>query len=241
MKKRIFLLFALGCSFLLVFFFRSPFVAISEDKELNITLKDNMLRVKKIADKPGTLDLVDIHKVNPNIKLDIRYATKNNVFGKPLYSSSKCYFRKHVAQAIDKIQKELEPMGLGLKIFDGYRPWDVQVEGYKRFPKLFSKPNQHRAMHPRGTAVDLTLVDKDGNDLLMPTEFDDTSGKGSRTHFKGIPIKALENREVLEKIMVKHGFVPLPCEWWHFNHYTWKAYPVIKLDFNEIEKRLKKQ
>jgi zinc D-Ala-D-Ala dipeptidase len=136
---------------------------------------------------------------------------------------------------LDKIQKELEPMGLGLKIWDGYRPWQVQVEGYERFPALFAKPNEDRVKHPRGTAVDLTLVDKDGKEVLMPTEFDDATEKAKRECRKGLDERAIENREVLEQIMVKHGFIPLPHEWWHFDHYTWKAFPAIKLTFEEVE------
>jgi D-alanyl-D-alanine dipeptidase len=215
--------------------FACAFTTIFPAHDLSIQLQDNQLVVEKNVDNPEVLDLVDIEKINPNIILDIRYATDNNVLEKVLYSSAKCYFRKHVANALDKIQKELEPMGLGLKIFDGYRPWQVQVDGYEKFPNLFAKPTEERARHPRGTAVDLTLVDKFGNEILMPTGFDDMTEKASRTCKKGISKEAIENREVLAQIMVKHGFIPLACEWWHFDHYTYKAYPVIKLEFEEIE------
>lgn len=220
--------------FVLLYF---PF-CFSMEKDFTIELKDQQLVVKKNLDEK-TLDLVDIATVNKSIILDIRYATENNVFKKALYSSAKCYFRRHVAKALDEAQKELEKMGLGLKIFDGFRPWQVQVEGYKNFPDLFAKPTAERAKHPRGTAVDLTLVDKNGNEVLMPTGFDDSTPKASRT-CKDVDPLARENREVLEEVMVKYGFVPLPNEWWHFDHYTWKACEIMKLDFDEIEKILKK-
>jgi len=103
---------------------------------------------------------------------------------------------------------------------------------------LFAKPTPGRASHPRGTAVDLTLVDKEGNEILMPTDFDDTTEKASRTFNKEISQEERENREILAAVMVKHGFVPLPSEWWHFDHWTWKKYPVINLTFEEIEKIL---
>lgn len=225
----------------MIFFFLLVFSATTlfpTEPNLELTLQNQQIIVKQIVDRQDELDLVDIEEINPNIMLDIRYATEDNVLEKVLYSSSKCYFREHVALALDAIQKELEPMGLGLKIFDGYRPWQVQVEGYEKFPDLFAKPTDERAKHPRGTAVDLTLVDKDGNEILMPTGFDDTTEKASRACRKGILKEARENREVLEQVMVKHGFVPMPHEWWHFDHHTWKACPVIKLTFEEIENNL---
>jgi len=214
------------------------FTSMYSQPKLTITLKNKELLVKKNPEPKGKLDLVDIEKVNPNIILDIRYATANNVMKKVLYSSAKCYFRKHVAQALDHAQKELETMGLGLKIYDGYRPWQVQVDLHKDFPNLAAPPTEKRCRHPRGTAVDLTLVDKSGKEIFMPTEFDDTTIKAARTTRKGIDPKAIENREVLAQIMVKHGFIPLSFEWWHFDHYTWKAYSPIKLTFEEIAKTL---
>lgn len=207
-------------------------------KDLPINLVGNKLVLEQQVDK--SLDLIDISKVNKNIILDIRYATRNNITGKKLYSSDKCYFRKKVAVAISNIQKELETRGLGLKIWDGFRPMAVQKCGYQMFPTLFAKPNEERAHHPRGNAVDLTLVDKYGNELLMPTEFDDMTVKARRTSRAGIPKEACENREVLEMIMAKHGFIANPYEWWHFDYYTWKADAIIYLDFDEIEKELNK-
>ncbi|MBU1008078.1 M15 family metallopeptidase [Candidatus Dependentiae bacterium] len=214
--------------------------ALSTER-LFFKLQNKQLIVEKTTENQEVLDLVDIETINPNIILDIRYATTNNILEKVLYRSAKCYFRKHVAYELDKIQKKLEPMGLGLKIFDGYRPWQIQVDGYKKFPNLFAKPTTERAKHPRGTAVDLTLVDTLGNEVLMPTDFDDTTIKASRAHKAGIPKEAIENREVLSQIMVKYGFIPLASEWWHFDHYTWKAYHVITLEFEEIEKTLNKE
>lgn len=201
-----------------------------------IELHGNQLSLKKHYDTE--LDLVDIQKVNPSILVDIRYATSNNLTGEPIYSSAVCYLRKHVAAALDKIQKELEP-NFGLKIWDGFRPMAVQAYCHEKFPNFFAKPNAERAKHPRGTAVDLTLVDKDGQDILMPTEFDSLTEQARHEYRKDdIPWAAVENREILKALMAKHGFVSLAHEWWHYDHHTWKSYDVIMLDFDEIEAEL---
>ena len=202
-----------------------------------LELKGKQLYAKRHID--DGLDLVDIKKVNPNIIVDIIYATKNNLTGQPIYSSSVCYVREHVAHALDGLQKELETMGFGLKIWDGFRPMSVQADCHEKFPQFFAKSNAHRAKHPRGTAVDVTLVDKNGNELVMPTEFDALVEQARRQYRKDdIPWAAVENREVLKVLMAKHGFVSLAHEWWHYDYWNWKSCDVIMLDFDEIEKEL---
>jgi len=223
-----------------VLFLFSMFFLFYNTRAHWIELKGEQLVVKKRVDKQ--LDLVNIKKVNQNIIVDVRYATNNNLTGEPLYSSGICYVRKHVARVLDAIQKELETMGLGLKIFDGYRPLAVQRYCHERFPKWFAKPNAQRAKHPRGTAVDLTLVDKNGKELHMPTEFDSLSPQAAHEYRKkDMPMVAIENREVLKAIMAKHGFVALAHEWWHYDYYNWKSYAAMEFDFDEVEKMLKEQ
>jgi len=203
------------------------FYAHPTGPNLDITKQKNTLVAGQIDDNSEEFKLVDISKINKNIIVDIKYATGDNVMGKAVYASNKCFLRKHIALELDKIQKELEPIGLGLKIFDAFRPMSVQALGHKMFPTYFASPNRERAKHPRGTAVDLTLVDKDGNEILMPTPFDTFSHKASRACRRGLPKAAVENREILETIMAKHGFIGLAIEWWHFDHWTWKMFPVI--------------
>lgn len=226
MRKKQFLLFLL---------FASSVLAIECEQ---LKMISDQLVIEKVIDNKDELDLVDLGKINKNIIIDIKYATNDNFMGEPIYSSNKCYLRKHIAKALDSIQKELEPMGFGLKVFDGFRPVAAQELGFARFPKFFAPPNEERSKHTKGTAVDLTLVDKDGNEVLMPTEFDSFEKRAFRTCRKELDPKQIENREVLEIIMAKHGFIGLAHEWWHFDHYTWKSHTMIKKDFGEIEKIL---
>lgn len=187
-------------------------------------------------------DLVELVKINPTIKLDIRYATDNNFAHKQVYPVAKCYAQDVVATELDAIQKELAPLGLGLKIFDGYRPFPIQEIFWKICPNsdYVAKPDwehQKGSKHNRGTAVDLTLIDlKTGKELAMPSEFDDLTKHAHRAYEIMSP-EAAKNCHQLEDLMVKHGFEPLKTEWWHFDYKDWKNYPLMKITFDELEKQ----
>jgi len=179
-------------------------------------------------------DLIDIITINPRIILDIRYATEDNFTKKKIYSSARCFLRADVAKKIDAIQKELETKDLGLKIWDGYRPLSAQRllwaimpdERYVMDPRKGSK-------HNRGSAIDLTLVDKQGNEVLMPTEFDDFTEK-AHGDYMDLPQEAIDNRELLKSIMIKYNFIPQPAEWWHFDDCEWEKYPILDIDIEHL-------
>lgn len=181
--------------------------------------------------------LVDITKINPTIKLDIRYATTNNFTGKIIYPSAKCYLEEDAAKALDKIQKELSLMGLGLKIFDGYRPLSVQKKFWSIYPNENYVANpQKGSVHNRGCAVDLTLIDlRTGEELKMPSEFDDFSQKAHRNYSKMKNKTVKLNCKILELVMEKHGFNGLFHEWWHFNFRDKELYPIQNISFKELE------
>ncbi len=182
-------------------------------------------------------NLVDMRKVNPNIQFDIVYATPNNFTGKTLYPVPACYLHKDAAEAIDKIQKDLEKNGLGLKIFDGYRPLHVQQFMWDLIQddRYVANPAIYKGRHTRGVAVDVTIVDKEGKELEMPTPFDTFSELGHSTYMD-LPPHIMKNRTLLFEHMGKHGFTPLPTEWWHFDFKGWQddvKYPAldVPLDF----------
>ncbi len=179
-------------------------------------------------------DLVELCTINPNIKLDIRYATTNNFTKKKVYKSPRCFLCKATAQKIDRVQKELEKIGLGLKIWDGYRPRSVQYIFWKLVPNPQYVANpQKGSNHNRGTAVDCTLVDKNGKELEMPSEFDDFSAKAHRNYNAMTP-EAAKNCKLLENIMVKHGFRFNYSEWWHFDDVDYKKYNLLDITFSEL-------
>ena len=178
--------------------------------------------------------LIDLSSVNPRIILDIKYATADNFVGKPVYTLPKAYLRKTVAQKLNRVQQELEKNGLGLKVWDAYRPlpaqqilWDiVPDERYVADPKKGS-------VHNRGAAVDLTLVDAQGNELVMPTGFDDFTEKAHHD-YKDLPDEVLVNRDILLTYMVAQGFTPFATEWWHFNDLEAESYPLLSTTFEEL-------
>jgi zinc D-Ala-D-Ala dipeptidase len=179
-------------------------------------------------------DLVDITKINSSIRLDIRYATANNFTHKAVYTQAKCYLRKATAEKLSHVQQELEKQNLGLKVFDGYRPRSVQYIFWRLVPdERYVAHPQKGSRHNRGTAVDVTLVDKQGKELFMPTEFDDFTQKAHRNYTKLAP-EQIKNRTLLEQVMTKHGFVGLSTEWWHFNDLSHPEAELLDISFEEL-------
>lgn len=175
---------------------------------------------------PRKSDFVEVRKFIPGIALDIRYATTNNFTGQILYPSDKCLLRREAASNLKAVQKELHGMGLGLKIFDGYRPLAVQRKMWAVFPNPgFVADPAKGSRHNRGAAVDLTLIRLDGTELQMPTPFDDFTAKAGR-NCMDLPAEAIKNRELLERVMQQHGFIGLPTEWWHFDLVNANDYPI---------------
>lgn len=172
-------------------------------------------------------DLVDIQKINPDIRLDMRYATANNFTGQRVYDSGNCLLRPRTARKLSEVQQELEKSGLGLKVYDCYRPLSVQRKFWALVPdgRYVANPAKG-SRHNRGAAVDLTLVDSAGKELPMPTPFDDFTEKAHRGYAQ-LPAEILKNRTGLEQAMSRHGFIGLPTEWWHFDDSDWQSYPIV--------------
>lgn len=196
------------------------------------TLTEYEQSVKSNPDKK----LVDLEKVVPGIVLDIRYATTNNFTGEKIYTLAKAYARKPVAEALIKIQSDLKSQGLGIKIFDAYRPYKATVKFYEVYRDTTYVASPYRgSRHNRGCALDLTLIDlKTGEELKMPTGYDSFS----KAAWPSTPVKdplVLKNRTLLINAMQKHGFRVNSSEWWHFDFIGWKKFEVLDIDFEELE------
>jgi len=175
--------------------------------------------------------LVNIKKVIPTIALDIRYATSNNFTKHILYSTSSCYVLQKTATQLACAQAELAKEGLGLKIFDGFRPLATQHRMWDLIhdERYVSNPSKGGGRHTRGTTVDVTLVDQHGNELPMGTPFDDFSEKAWHA-CADLPQEVLNNRKKLCALMEKHGFKPIKTEWWHYDLADWDQHPVLDVD-----------
>jgi zinc D-Ala-D-Ala dipeptidase len=181
-------------------------------------------------------DLVNVWKLDTTIVLDIRYATTNNFTGKQVYDEAKFFLRNEPAMKILGVQKELKSLGLGLKIFDGYRPLSVQKKFWEILPdERYVADPKKGSRHNRGAAVDLTLIDKNGNEIPMPTPYDDFTEKASRNYLE-LSSQIIINIKFLEDLLSKYGFTGLPTEWWHFDYNGWEKYDILDVDFKELEK-----
>ncbi len=179
--------------------------------------------------------LVDLESFIPGITLDIRYATTNNFTHEIIYKSPKAFVRKPVANALLNIQNELKEQGLAIKIFDAYRPYAATVKFYEVYLDTnFVAAPWKGSVHNRGCAVDLTLIDlSTGNELEMPTPFDDFTKKASHS-YNNLNEAALKNREVLLNIMLKNGFSKYEHEWWHYNFNGWQSYQLMDIPFETL-------
>lgn len=180
---------------------------------------------------------VDLLELDPSIRLDLKYYTGDNFVGVRIngYEAERCFLSQPAAVALVRVQVELAAFGLGIKVFDAYRPqravdhfisWcseqgdnPTQTRFFPNLDRaeLFSKGYLiRRSSHTRGSTVDLTLVDlKSGAELEMGTEFD-FFGPESWFDSQMISAQARSNRMLLQTLMTQHGFVPFHQEWWHF-------------------------
>ena len=166
--------------------------------------------------------LADVRSFDSTIAVDLRYATSNNFTGAPLpgYGANRGYLRREAAAALARVQKDLKPRGLGLKIFDGYRPvratlamvdWTARVH---RPDLLTDGYIASRSRHNLGLAVDLTLIElPSGRELEMGTPFDTFSAAAHTANASGL---AASNRQKLKSAMEAEGFVNYDQEWWHY-------------------------
>lgn len=193
---------------------------------------------QEVVQKNPNKQLVNLEQELPTLFFDIRYATKNNFTGEQIYQVPRAYVRKPVAEALRKIQAELKPQGLALKIYDAYRPYKATVKFYEVYRDTTYVASPYRgSRHNRGCALDLTLADaKTGKEIKMPTEFDSFKKEA----WPSTPIadpEARANRKLLIDIMQKHGFKVNSSEWWHFDFVGWQQYEVLDIDFEELETR----
>jgi len=193
--------------------------------------------------EPGpfrTPDLVELIKLDPTIKLDIRYATKNNFLGRPVYNQARAFLQRPAAKALVRINQALRKQGYGLIIHDGYRPWYVTKMFWDATPadkRVFVADPAKGSRHNRGGAVDLSLFDlKTGLEVKMPSEYDEMTERSHINYACATPeTKAL--RELLRAAMEAEGFAVYEPEWWHYDYKDWKEYPIGNVKFSDIKSR----
>lgn len=191
-----------------------------------------LVSVKKDPDK----ELIDLTSHVPGLVLDIRYATANNFTGERIYELPRAYARRPVADALRNVQEQLKKRGLGIKIFDAYRPYRATVKFYEVYRDTTYVASPYRgSRHNRGCALDLTLVRlSDGKELKMPTGYDVFTRQAWPSSAVADP-EARKNRQLLIEVMEGHGFKVNSSEWWHFDFQGWRNFEVLDIDFKQLE------
>ncbi len=162
--------------------------------------------------------LVEATAVVDGLKVDMKYATADNFLHRELYpKEAKCFLLRSAAEKLKAVQVALAKQGLGLKVYDCYRPLSVQWELWKAFPKPgYVADPRTGSHHNRGAAVDLTMVAlKTGEEVEMPTAFDTFSKAAHHSWTKG-SAQATKNRLLLKTAMEAASFEKNPMEWWHY-------------------------
>ncbi len=169
---------------------------------------------------------VRLDSISKSFVFDMRYATNNNFLKSAVYECDACLLRNEVAKALVKANDHFIAKGYRIKLFDCYRPLDVQKKMWEILPDPRYVADPFRgSIHNRGGAVDLTLVDESGTALDMGTDFDHF-GKEAHHNYENLAPTIIQNRKLLKEGMEKFGFRPISTEWWHYNFRSTRNYPV---------------
>jgi D-alanyl-D-alanine dipeptidase len=183
-------------------------------------------------------DLVELTRLDRTIHLDIRYATTNNVLSSVFYAQPRAFLQRPAAEALLRVQKQLKPLGYGLLVHDGYRPWYVTRTFWECTPQdkkwLVANPASG-SKHNRGAAVDLTLYDlKTGAVIAMPSTYDESTQRAYAFYPGGTSLQRW-HRALLRRLMEAEGFTVNPSEWWHFDYADWRSYAIGNIPFEQIK------
>lgn len=174
--------------------------------------------------------LVDISTYSSEFKYEIRYATENNFMGEVLYDCTKCLLRKEVAAAFLKAAQYFCEKGYFIKIYDCYRPVEIQKKMWKKVPNgtYVANPFDGGSIHNKGAAVDITIVTLDNCFMDMGTDYDHFGPEAHIDNFN-FSEEILANRQLLFDGMKQFGFSPIRSEWWHFSYLKNRSYPLLNV------------
>jgi CubicO group peptidase (beta-lactamase class C family)/D-alanyl-D-alanine dipeptidase len=185
-------------------------------------------------------DLVELARLDPTIKLDVRYATTNNFLGSVFYKEARAFLQRPAAEALVRAHQKLKKSGYGLLIHDGYRPWFVTKVFWDATPEdkhIFVANPANGSRHNRGCAVDLTLYDlQSGKPVEMPGTYDETTDRSYPDYPGGTALQRW-HRRLLRDAMEAEGFTVYEAEWWHFDYKDWRSYAIGNLPFDRLGSR----
>ncbi len=228
---RILLLFAFKTLFILSLKsqteVKNQLKVISSQDSLEMTIALNPL-----------LEMMELKQLVPQIKYNLAYAQKSNFTKHRLYPKrlKSTYLRKEPALALSKVAEELAEKGLGILVWDAYRPYSVTERFWKLIhdERYVANPTKGSG-HNRGIAIDMTLYELSSGTLInMPTGFDNFSDSAHHGYQNISEIK-IKNRELLKAVMEKNGFLKFETEWWHYSWPSPSKYDVLNIPFSQLK------
>jgi D-alanyl-D-alanine dipeptidase len=195
--------FILLCSIFLI-------VSCKAQNTIPIVVEKNILVINDTT-------FVNLKDYSKDFVYDMKYATTDNFLKRKVYDCAECFLRLKTAQALIEANQNFIKKGYRIKIFDCYRPLDIQKKMWAIVPnpEYVANPNKG-SIHNRGGAVDITLVYANGTELNMGTPFD-FFGREASHNFTNLSQEVKENRLLLKRIMTEKSFNSFDSEWWHYN------------------------
>lgn len=219
----------------------STFITAQESIYIRPPVTDKRDSYKKQVKADTSKKMVELKKWIPGIVYDLRYATLNNFMKRLMYpaGTNTAFLRLPAASALKKVQVELAARGLGIKIYDAYRPYSVTVKFWElvKDERYVANPAKGSG-HNRGIAADLTIICKaTGKELNMGTGFDNFSDTAHHG-FTNLTEEVLQNRLLLKNTMEKYGFRAYAEEWWHYSIPDAAKYEILDIEFRKLKQHL---
>lgn len=192
---------------------------IQETAAQEVTAQEIITQEITTEKEPEDDEYVLVNKYIPDIYVELMYATDNNFTGVRIYDFTDAYLRYGTVKKLANVQKELKEQGYSLKIWDAYRPFEVQQKLWEVYPdpNYVANPANGMKKHNLGGTVDITMVAADGTVISMPTEFDDFSLKADRDYSDIEDEEAVKNVMILQNAMENNGFTGYQGEWWDYS------------------------
>lgn len=182
-------------------------------------------------------ELIEVNKVEPGTRLEVRYATDDNFMGHAFYDSPRFFLQRPAAGALLRAHRKLAAQGFGIALIDGYRPWYVTRMFWDAVPpesRAFVADPLQGSRHNRGCAADITLFElASGRIVDMPGRYDEPSARSSPLYLGGTSLQRWR-RDLLKRALEAEGYDVYTNEWWHFDYGEWRKYPVMNIDFDQI-------
>lgn len=177
----------------------------------------NEVHTEEVKQEVADTTFVNLKDYSQDFVYDMKYATEDNFLKAKVYDCAECMLRYKTVKALIAANKEFMKQGCKIKLFDCYRPLSIQKKMWEIVsnPEYVADPKKG-SIHNRGGAVDITLVNAQGEELEMGTPFDFFGIQASH-NYKKFPVSVRANRKYLKSVMIQNGFNSFDSEWWHYN------------------------